>query len=473
VQATPGAAWADRLEFVDDDDRLVASVGVLPIRLLAEKLGLRAAVSAAWARRGFTPVYDRGQLAVDLALTLLLGGEAISDFQGLRHLAPVTGPVASTPTVWRFLDEAGEETLTGLNRAVAGFRRHWWGLLAVRPEGFPWLTVAGKELTGITVVDLDASLVFCASEDKQNAKPTYKGGVGFAPNLATCDNTDDLLVVDPRPGNATSNDAADNIATLTRAVERIPGAWRHRLLVRLDGAGFSHDLLAHIACGGGKRGRRWEFSVGWPRTDREMAAIAKLPAAAWTPAIDQSGDVVENAYVAELTGLLDLSAWTEKIPGLRILVRDEPLHPKYLARATDQEKQLGRRYQLIAINAKTGQLAWLDARHRSHVHVENDVKQGKAIGLNHWPSRHWTINVAWTQIVLLAGNLLAAYRWLALTPGDLRDASVKLLRFRLFDLPARLTRGQRKRWLHLRADWPWIDAAVGAWTRAKALPTVT
>ncbi|WP_052710735.1 transposase [Pseudofrankia sp. DC12] len=302
---------------------------------------------------------------------------------------------------------------------------------------------------------------------------TYKGGVGFSPNLATCDNTDDLLVVDPRPGNATSNDAADDIATLTRAVERIPGAYRHRLLIRLDGAGFSHELLGHIASGGGRRGRRWEFSVGWPRTDRELAAIAKLPAAAWTPAIDQAGDVVENAYVAELTGLLDLSAWTEKIPGLRILVRDEPLHPKYLARATDQEKQQGRRYQLIALNANAGQLAWLDARHRSHVHVENDVKQGKAIGLNRWPSRHWRINKAWPQIVLLAGNLLAAYRWLALEPGHLRDASIKLLRFRLFDLPARLTHGQRKRRLHLRADWPWLDTALGAWNRVRALPTPT
>ncbi len=79
----------------------------------------------------------------------------------------------------------------------------------------------------------------------------------------------------------------------------------------------------------------------------------------------------------------------------------------------------------------------------------------------------------WTQIVLLAATLLAAYRWLALQPGDLRGASIKLLRFRLFDLPARLTRGQRKRWPHLRADWPWSDATLGAWTRVRALPTVT
>ena len=46
----------------------------------------------------------------------------------------------------------------------------------------------------------------------------------MCPNLASCDNTDDLLAIDPRPGNATSNDAADNIALLDQAVARIPAA---------------------------------------------------------------------------------------------------------------------------------------------------------------------------------------------------------------------------------------------------------
>ena len=53
------------------------------------------------APSGVRPVYDRGQVLIDLALMLILGGEAISDFQGLRHLSPVIGPVPSTPTVWR------------------------------------------------------------------------------------------------------------------------------------------------------------------------------------------------------------------------------------------------------------------------------------------------------------------------------------------------------------------------------------
>lgn len=464
--------WADGLELAGDDERLVAHAGALPLRLLAERTGLRAGLSAAMTRRGFTPGYDRGQILIDLAVTLILGGEAISDFQALRHLAPVIGPVPSTPTVWRALEQAGDTQLARLNAAVTEFRRGWWGILAARPEGFPWLRVAGRELTGVTVLDLDASIVPAAS-GKQNAKATYKGGIGFCPNLAACDNTDDVLAIDPRPGNATSNDAADNIALLDLAVSRLPGRYRRNMLIRLDGAGFSHELLEHIATAGGKRGRHWEFSVGWACTGREIDAITELPAAAWTPGIDQNGTVLDDTFVADLTGLLDLGGWTEKIPGLRILVRDEPLHPKYLKRATEQEKKQGRRYQLIATNTQAGQVAWLDARHRSHVHVENDVKQAKALGLGRWPSRFWQVNVAWTQIVGLAANLLACFRHLALPEGELRHAAPKLLRFRLLHVPARLTRGQRKRWLHLRRDWPWTQDLLHAWKAVKTLTAPT
>ncbi|WP_100498788.1 transposase [Geodermatophilus chilensis] len=134
---------------------------------------------------------------------------------------------------------------------------------------------------------------------------------------------------------------------------------------------------------------------------------------------------------------------------------------------------MGRRFQLIATDTAGGQLAWLDARHRSHVHVEGDVKQAKDLGLARWPSRSWAINVAWTQIVALAANLLACFRQLALPAGPLRNAAPKLLRYRIFHLPARLTRGQRKRLLHLRADWPGTKEMIRAWKAIKALAAPT
>jgi hypothetical protein len=92
-------SWAGGLGFTGDDDRLVGHAGVLPVRLLAGQGDLLAGLSAAMRRRGFAPVYDQGQVLVDLALMLILGGEAISDFQSLLHLSPVIGPVPSTPTV--------------------------------------------------------------------------------------------------------------------------------------------------------------------------------------------------------------------------------------------------------------------------------------------------------------------------------------------------------------------------------------
>jgi len=51
------SSWAHRLDLVGDDDRLVGFAGVLPLRLLVERTGLRAGLSRAMHRRGFDPVY--------------------------------------------------------------------------------------------------------------------------------------------------------------------------------------------------------------------------------------------------------------------------------------------------------------------------------------------------------------------------------------------------------------------------------
>ena len=144
------SSWADRLELVGDDDRLVGSAGALPLRLLAERTGLRAGLSAAMTRRGFTPVYDRGQLLVDLAVhSCWVSGEAISDFQGLRHPAPVIGPIPSNPTVWRALAEVGQLQLARITTAVTAFRRHWWRCSLPVPmvsPGYGWPVLSVVDL---------------------------------------------------------------------------------------------------------------------------------------------------------------------------------------------------------------------------------------------------------------------------------------------------------------------------------------
>ncbi len=65
-----------------------------------------------------------------------------------------------------------------------------------------------------------------------------------------------------RPGNAGSNTAADHIAVLDAALAQLPEATRAgRILVRTDGAGFSHSFIDHLTAQG------LEYSLGYAVTE--------------------------------------------------------------------------------------------------------------------------------------------------------------------------------------------------------------
>jgi hypothetical protein len=91
------------------------------------------------------------------------------------------------------------------------------------------------------VLDSDATPMACAFE-KEGAAGTYKKGVyGLCPLLAYCDNADELLAGQLRPG-----DTADNIAVFAAAVAQLPDPCRRKILFRTDGAGFSCELRAWL-----------------------------------------------------------------------------------------------------------------------------------------------------------------------------------------------------------------------------------
>jgi hypothetical protein len=49
-----------------------------------------------------------------------------------------------------------------------------------------------------------------------------------------------------RSGNAGSSTVCDHITVLLAALAQIPGSSAAKILVRVDGAGATHDLLAHL-----------------------------------------------------------------------------------------------------------------------------------------------------------------------------------------------------------------------------------
>ncbi len=457
--------WSTGLSVTADGTGVVAHAGSVATRLLADRVGLTGAVSTALVRRSFRPVHDRGRVLVDLAVLLADGGEAIADIDVLRHQGQVLGPVASAPTVWRALHELTPARMKRVEKARATARRHVWAQLAGR-GGLPASRVAGADLGETVVLDVDATLVAVHSE-KESAAATFKGGFGYHPIGVWCDNTQEMLAAMLRPGNAGSNTTVDHITVLTAAIAQVPPAQRKKLLVRADGAGASHGLLDWLTTQDAKRGRSVDYSVGFAVTDQVRTAISRVPVRAWTPAVDADGGVRSGGDVVEVTDLLDLTRWPA---AMRVIIRRERPHPG--AQLSLFEEADGWRYQAVATNTRLGQLAFLEARHRAHARVEDRIRHAKNCGLGRFPSREFTINQAWLQVVTLAADLAAWLRLLAL-PASLSSCEPKALRYRLLHVPARLTRGGRRRRLRLPRSWPWANQLKAVFDAIFAIPGPT
>jgi hypothetical protein len=456
VQST---AWAKDLRVTTGGTGVVSHAGTALLRLLADRVGLTAALSAGLARRGRWPVHDRGRVLVDLAVLIADGGEAICDIDVLRHQPELFGPVASDTTVWRALDELDEVRLRRIASARAKVRARMWQLFG----GPPTARAAGRDIgAGVVVLDVDATLLIAHSE-KDGAAPTYKHTFGFHPILVTCDNTGELLAIRLRPGNAGANTAADHLDILGAAIAQIPAGHRGRLLVRGDSAAATHAVLAWLTAQNTRR-RRVEYSVGWSIGEPERAAIGALPASAWSAALAADGGVREGAQVAELTGLLALPGWPA---GMRVIVRRERPHPG--AQLSLFEERDGWRYTAFATNTRSGSLQWLEVRHRAHARVEDRIRCAKDTGLRRLPSREFAVNQAWCTAAALAADLICWLQLLALD-GDLAVAEPKRLRYRILHTAGRLVRGQRRRRLRLPSSWPWADQITAAFDRIAAIP---
>ncbi|MFE7748235.1 hypothetical protein [Streptomyces sp. NPDC057428] len=87
----------------------------------------------------------------------------------------------------------------------------------LRPGGFIWITVCGRELTGWYVLDLDATVVTCTGR-KEGAVGTFRGGFGHMPLGAWVANTREHVATLLRPGNAPPHDVADRKTVLAAAL---------------------------------------------------------------------------------------------------------------------------------------------------------------------------------------------------------------------------------------------------------------
>jgi len=420
--------------------------------------GLGRCLSAALEQwRAPRAVHDPGKIVADLAAALALGGDCLADIAVLRGQPDLAGLVASDPVVSRLvrsLAADGPRALQAIRAARASARERAWALAGGAAPG------GGG---GLVVVDLDATIVIAHSE-KEQAAPTWKKTFGHHPMTAWADHGEtgngEPLAIVLRPGNAGSNTAADHIEAARLAIAQLPRQLRRRVLVRADSGGGTHEFLTWLTA----RSRRLHYSVGMTITEAIQDAIGKVPAKAWTPAYDGGGEVRRGAWVADITGLLDLDAWPA---GMRVIVRKERPHPGAQLRFTDID---GHRFTCFATDAKRGQLADLELRHRRRARCEDRIRGAKDTGLRNLPLKGFAQNQLWCEIVALACELLAWTQMLALT-GKARRWEPRRLRLRLLAIAGRLVRGSRRLRLRLARNWPWAADITAAITQLQALPS--
>ena len=265
-----------------------------------------------------------------------------------------------------------------------------------------------------------------------------------------------------RAGNAGANTAADHITVVGQTLAQLPSVTGSRpgrsVLIRTDAAGGTHDFLDYLTR------RRLAYSVGFSLTESTATVIDRLSPQAWTPAYNADGVERDGAWVAELTGVLDLSAWPT---GMRVIVRKERPHPGAQLRFTDRD---GLRLTAFATNTPRGQLADLELRHRQRARCEDRIRTAKDCGLTNLPLHGFAQNQIWCALVMLACELIAWTQLLAFTDTEARRWEPKRLRHRLFTIAAKISRHARRTQLKLAAHAPHKALLLAGIRRLAALP---
>jgi hypothetical protein len=234
------------------------------------------------------------------------------------------------------------------------------------------------------------------------------------------------------------------------------------VLIRTDAGGGTHEFLNWVTS------RRLKYSIGFNLTDDICTAILALPDQAWQVAYDAEGQVRHGAWVAELTGMLDLSGWPK---GMRLIVRKERPHPGAQLRFTDVD---GHRFTCFVTGTRPGggrgQLADLELRHRQRARCEDRIRTGKDTGLANLPLHDFAANQVWLELISLAMELTAWAQMLALGDHPARRWEPKRLRLCVFSAAGRLVKGGRRLRLRLAASWRWADLIASAISRLQMLP---
>ena len=420
------------------------NAGLLPAAVLAQRVDLGGVVDRRLrlARHGA----NSGAKALTVIGAMLAGGDSIDDTAVLRAGAAgsLFDGTRAPSTVGSWLRAHKWSNVRQLDAVSRELLARLWGCGA-----------GPADLTAPLTIDIDSTIVAVHGRATHGAAFGYTKVRGYHRQLATCAQTGQVLMCRLRGGNAGAARGAASLLTETVSRTRNAGA-TGQLTVRADSAFYSKSMLSTAA----KFDVR--FSITARQDPRVRAAIEAIDEGAWqqipywlsTPEVS-GADIAETPFTV-------FAGDKAHARGVRLVVRRvRPTPGSQLALFTTWD------YHAF-VTDRDLPLAEVEADHRRHAVVEQNIAELKSAGLAHLPSGRFMANAAWLALAVMAHNLGRA---IALLAGPaLARATAATLRRTVFTMPGRLIHTGRRRRLRLPQSWPWAAPILLALTRIHAIP---
>ncbi len=293
-------------------------------------------------------------------------------------------------------------------------------------------------------VDIDGTLV---ETTKQEALYCYEGYRAYQPVTAFWHETGLVVLSEFRDGNVPAGH--DTLRVLQETMKALP-ACVEKVRVRMDTAGYQHDVLSWMASLGGGDGPAVEFTVSCDVTPAFREEVRKVPEAEWEEVPSSHGE--PSCQCAEVVFVPMPVALAKHEPHRYIAIR-EPVRRPVLPGLEEAAGELG--YTPVVMADRTYRVRGIvtnmteDAASVVRFHygrcgkgeeIHSILKSDFAGGV--LPSRRFGADAAWWEPAVLAYNLLVAMRRLAF-PRAWRNRRMKALRLALISLPAVIVRHAR------------------------------
>ena len=363
--------------------------------------------------------YSCSDYVMGLTLTLIAGGERLSDTRvlredcGLRRLIFDKLPAANS--LGRFLKRFTHRSIHHLAATSALLAR-----MNIK---------AGQTLT----LDLDATLI---ESEKEKAKNTYKGFRGYNPILAWSAETNFFLAGVFREGNASPQ--CHLVSLLKYCRKQLPDSIQLRL--RSDSAGYRLDLMKYCHF------NHIPFAIGADLDHAVQEAIDNIPQEHWRLVV-KNNDPFLLAETIHVPGGADLR-W--HLPAFRLIVTRKIGQLDLFKPAIKYRAIISS----LPTSMKTEDVLDFYNGRGSMEKAIGELKHG--FGLDKLPSGELFANAAFLQICILAYNLVQLLKCTAL-PEEWRKYSIKNLRFLLLGQAAVVVRHARRLILKLAEDYPFFD----------------